>query len=88
MARAAGSALQHWKREPFKTMKIKESINSEALRAADLGATTQRNGWWRPQFYRSDDSELIAASCHHDQLTVTIANKDPKAVGRIAVTAD
>ncbi len=68
-------------------MKINEPSESRDQRASKRIAPAQSSVWWRPQFYRTEDAELIAASCHDDQLTVTIANRDANAFSRIAVTA-
>lgn len=66
-------------------MKTEELNMGRALGSAERNASAYRNGWWRPQIYRTDDSELIAASYQDDQLTVTIANQNAGQTGRIAV---
>jgi len=90
---AESSVLARLRLRPFEdsrhmtAMKAKKPIIRSVRRIAERAVPTRRISWLRPQFYRADDTELIAASCQDDQLTVTLVNRGEESVDRTAVYA-
>ena len=51
--------------------------NSVALgtTTADQNERAESGKWWHPQLYRTEEAELVSASCQNDLLTVNLTTR-------------